>query len=60
MGEAILIFFSMLFLFGIAFGPQIFVLVALREIRKAAEAMPERDRERWYNEAVASLSKGLK
>ena len=40
--------------------PQIFILLALREIRKMAATLPEKDRERWLNDSLASTAKALK
>jgi len=36
-------------------GDQIFILMALREIRKMAATIPEKNREQWLNEALNSM-----
>lgn len=34
---------------------QVFMFLALREVRKMAATLPEKDREKWINAALASL-----
>lgn len=39
-----------------AAGNQIFILLALREVRKMAATIPEKDREAWINAVLNSMN----